>query len=138
MAMMVEISSAMLDRIAAAAATSPAAEVCGLLFGTATRIVAVEPCANVASNPARRFEIDPAALLAAHRRARTGGTPPVGCYHSHPTGIAAPSPRDAADAAPDGGIWLIAAGGTVTAWRAVADGQVHGRFAPLVIDPIPD
>jgi len=134
MAMRVEISSALLDRIVAIAAASPGVEVCGLLVGTADRIDAIEPCANVAADPSRRFEIDPAALLAAHRRGRNGGPVPVGCYHSHPTGRAAPSPRDAADAAPDGGIWLIAAGGRVTAWRAVADGPVHGRFLPLAID----
>jgi len=138
MAMKVEISSAARDRIVAAAAASPEAEICGLLFGEPTRIVAVEGCRNVAADPARRFEIDPAALLAAHRRARAGGMRLIGCYHSHPTGTAAPSPRDAADAAPDGGIWLIAAGGRVTAWRAVVDGPVHGRFAALTIDPQPD
>lgn len=134
MAMRVEISSAALDRIGAAAAASPAVEVCGLLFGSADRIVAAEACGNVAADPARRFEIDPAALLAAHRRARHGGPALVGCYHSHPTGIAEPSLRDAADAAPDGGIWLIAAGGEVTAWRAMAEGPVHGRFTPLAIE----
>jgi len=135
MAMRVKISSALIDRIVAVAAASPEAEVCGLLFGSVDRIDAVEPCINVAPDPARRFEIDPAALLAAHRRARDGAMMPVGCYHSHPGGIAAPSPRDAADAAPDGGIWLIVAGGRVTAWRAVADGPVHGRFVALSIDP---
>ncbi len=135
MAMRVKISSAVIDRIVVAAATSPEAEVCGLLFGSADRIDAVESCINVAPDPARRFEIDPAALLAAHRRARDGGMTPVGCYHSHPGGVAAPSPRDAADAAPDGGIWLIVAGGRVTAWRAMVDGPVHGRFAALSIDP---
>ncbi len=136
MAMRVKISSAVIDRIVAIAAASPEAEVCGLLFGSADRIDAVEPCTNVASDPARRFEIDPAALLAAHRRARDGAMMPVGCYHSHPGGVAAPSLRDAADAAPDGGIWLIVAGGKVTAWRAMMDGPVHGRFAALSIDPL--
>lgn len=135
MAMRVKISSAVIDWIVAAAATSPEVEVCGLLFGSADRIDALEPCTNVAPDPARRFEIDPAALLAAHRRAREGAMMPVGCYHSHPGGVAMPSPRDAADAAPDGGIWLIVAGGTITAWRAMVDGPVHGRFAALSIDP---
>ncbi len=136
MAMGVEISTGALARIVAMAAADPAVEICGLLLGAGARVTAIEPCRNVAGDPARRFEIDPAALFAAHRRARGGGPAPIGCYHSHPTGIAAPSPRDAEAAAPDGGIWLIVAGGRVTAWRAVADGPVHGRFAPLTIAPI--
>ena len=79
------------------------------------------------------IEIDPAALIAAHRAARSGGAAVIGHYHSHPTGLAEPSPRDAADAAPDGSIWLIAGGGQVTAWRAVAAGRRHGRFDPLAL-----
>jgi proteasome lid subunit RPN8/RPN11 len=138
MAMRVEISTGALARIVASAAASPATEICGLLLGTATRVVAIEPCRNVADDPARWFEIDLVALLAAHRRARGGGPALIGCYHSHPNGIAAPSPRDAEAAAPDGGIWLIVAGEQVTAWRAVADGPVYGRFTPLTIVPIPD
>ena len=134
MAMALRISSMILERITAEAIASPDREVCGLLLGTGDRVLEARSCRNVAADPAVRFEIDPAALLAAHRRGRNGGPVPVGCYHSHPTGRAAPSPRDAADAAPDGGIWLIAAGGRVTAWRAVADGPVHGRFLPLTID----
>ncbi len=131
MVMDVAISSDLLARIVTAAGESPDAEVCGLLFGTSDGITSIEPCRNVAADPARRFEIDPAALIAAYRRARAGGPAPVGCYHSHPTGIAAPSPRDAADAAADGALWLIVAGDRVTGWRAVADGAIHGRFEPV-------
>lgn len=127
----VRISRRLLHRIAAETASDPAVEVCGLLLGTGEEVTAVEPCRNVAADPATRFEIDPAALLAAHRRARGGGPAVLGSYHSHPTGRAEPSPRDAADAAPDGAIWLVAAGGAVTAWRAVPDGALHGRFDPV-------
>jgi hypothetical protein len=44
-----------------------------------------------------------------------------------------PSPRDAASAAPDGMLWLIAAGGEVRAWRAVEDGPVEGRFEAVAL-----
>jgi proteasome lid subunit RPN8/RPN11 len=131
------ISSAALQQIRARAAESPEREICGLLFGPPGRIEEARACANVAADPTARFEIDPAALLAAHRAMREGGARLAGCYHSHPGGRAEPSPRDAEAAAPDGMVWLIAAGDTVTAWRAVHDGPVHGRFAPLGLEILP-
>ncbi|MGN6269874.1 MAG: M67 family metallopeptidase [Sphingomonas sp.] len=136
--MRVEISSAALQQIAAAAAASPDREICGLLFGTTDAIDHAEPCANVATDPERAFEIDPGALIAAHKAMRLGGAVLVGCYHSHPDGTAIPSPRDAAAAAPDGWLWLIAAGRDVTAWRAVAAGRIEGRFEPLTLEVAPE
>jgi len=135
--MAVTIASQLLRQIVAAATAAPEREVCGLLLGRPDWIEGVEPCRNVAADPARRFEIDPAALLAAHRRARSGGPGVIGHYHSHPSGVAEPSPRDAADAAPDGALWLIVGGGEARAWRAVADGAVHamlhGRFVSVAL-----
>ncbi len=107
----------------AAAAASPDAEICGLLLGAADRIDAAQACANVAANPARTFEIDPAALFAAHRLARGGGLAVVGHYHSHPSGLAVPSPRDAEQAMGDGALWLILAGGAARLWRSVDRGR---------------
>lgn len=132
-----EISSEALRRIVAHARLSPHFEVCGLLFGDANSITDARRCRNVADDPARRFEIDPAALLAAHRAARGGGPRPIGHYHSHPSGAPVPSPRDAADAFPDGQLWLIVASDEVTAWRAVPRGAVEDRFDPvrLVVSP---
>lgn len=77
---------------------------------------------NVAEDPERRFEIDPAALFAAIRGERAGGPMLVGYYHSHPTGHAEPSETDRAMAAGDGKLWLIVAGETVSAWCARKDG----------------
>ena len=133
----VTMSSEAYAEILARAAADPAHEVCGLLLGTTDTIVELVACANVAADPAIRFEIDPAMLLAAHRAARQGGRAVIGCYHSHPTGRAEPSSRDAADAAPDGGLWLIAAGGALTAWRAVPRGALHGRFDRAALHCVP-
>ena len=116
------ISSELLRRLLAEAEASPNAEVCGLLFGEAGRIDAAEPCPNVAPHPARAFEIDPAALFAAHRRARAGGAAIIGHYHSHPSGSPVPSPRDAAQAMGDSAIWVIVGGGVARAWRSVEAG----------------
>ena len=133
MGAMLEISTDLLRRIMALAAAQPGREVCGLLLGGPERVIGVEPCANVAAKPATTFEIDPVQLIAAHRRARAGGPAIAGCYHSHPRGDATPSERDAEAAPPDGGVWLIVGGGRFAAWRAVADGQLHGRFEPLTM-----
>ena len=125
--MTVRIAIEPLRRIRIEATPSPD-EVCGLLFGTADTIEAVQACRNVASDPRRRFEIDPAALLRAYRAARTGGPALLGCYHSHPGGEAMPSPCDAVAAAADGWLWLIVTSETQNLFRAVPDGAIHGRF----------
>jgi desampylase len=126
--MQVAISSVVLDAIIAEAQLERGREICGLLFGTPGTILDYLPCANVAADPARAFEIDPKALIAAHKAARQGGPVVVGCYHSHPEGPPVPSARDAAAAPPDGSFWLIAAAQGVGLWRAVAHGACNGRF----------
>lgn len=128
--MTVTISSEVLTQLIAAADASPDAEICGLLLGAAGRIEAAQACVNVAINPARTFEIDPRALFAAHRRARSGGLAVVGHYHSHPSGSPVPSPRDAAQAMGDGAVWVILGGGAARAWRSVE----VGAFIEEMID----
>lgn len=120
------ISSPLLDEMLKAAAASPDAEICGLLLGQGTSVEAIRPCANVAADPRDSFEIDPVALIAAHRAARAGGPAPIGHYHSHPGGTATPSARDAA-AAQAGSYWIIIAGDELRCWLAAAD----GRFDPI-------
>ena len=121
------------EEIRALAAASPE-EVCGLLFGTPDRVDAMLVCRNVATDPLTAFEIDPAQLLAAHRSARGAGPRIVGCYHSHPGGDAAPSPRDALSAAANGWLWVIVGGEEARVFRVVEGGAIHGRFeeVPLI------
>lgn len=130
--MAVTISRMLLDQIQAIAAAGRA-EVCGLLLGAAGRIEAIAPAANVAPDPARHFELDPVALIAAHRAAREGGEQIIGHYHSHPSGVAVPSATDAACAAPDGSLWLIVAGDNARLWVARGDGAGGVRFAPATL-----
>ena len=127
---MLEISSTALHHIVAAANADPAREVCGLLFGDDARITRAEPCANVAADPARTFEIDPAAHFAALRAERDGGAKLIGYWHSHPSGDVRPSATDAAMAAADGKLWLIVAGSEIGVWRAGGAGA-HGRFVAV-------
>jgi proteasome lid subunit RPN8/RPN11 len=68
------------------------AEACGLLLGQEGHIMEARACANVAPDPLRHFEIDPAALIAAHRASRAGGLAVLGYFHSHPNGLARPRP----------------------------------------------
>lgn len=137
MAMRVRVSSAIVQQITNAARDSPHVEICGLLFGGTDIITEARPCLNIAQSPARSFEIDPGALIAAHRAMRAGGPRLIGCYHSHPDGIARPSRRDAASAAADSWLWLIATGEVLTCWRAQEGGTVEGRFEPLALEVAP-
>ena len=112
--------------ILAAAAECEPHEACGLLLGTGSHIHTALPAANVHLDPAHHFEIDPAALIAAHKAARSGRPQIVGYFHSHPNGLARPSATDAASAAHDGRIWAIAAAGAVSLWCDAPSG-----FEPL-------
>ncbi|MGF7146626.1 proteasome lid subunit RPN8/RPN11 [Sphingomonas zeicaulis] len=134
MGMRVQISRSLVDELLHAAAASPALEICGLLLGGEGRIDAILPAANVAADPARRFEIDPATLFAAHRAARAGGAQVVGHYHSHPTGLAEPSPRDAEQAV-GGEYWLVLAGGEARLFVATRVGAIAGRFEAVELEP---
>lgn len=108
-------------------------EACGMLFGVGGAVSRWSMAANVAADPYRHFEIDPAALIAALRAEREGGDRVVGYWHSHPGGDVRPSATDAASAAPDGRLWLILAGDEWAMWRAVNAGAVHGRFDPVAL-----
>ncbi|WP_066658552.1 MULTISPECIES: M67 family metallopeptidase [unclassified Sphingomonas] len=120
------ISSCVIELIQQAAAEAAPLEACGLLFGS-DGIERASVATNVSNDPTRRFEIDPAALIAALKAERAGGDRVIGYWHSHPSGDATPSATDAAMAAADGKLWVIVAGDAVTAWRAGANG-LHGRF----------
>ena len=69
----VGIASGLADRLRTLAAASPEREVCGLLFGTIASIDDAILCDNIAVDPSTTFEIDPTALIAAHRAMRDGG-----------------------------------------------------------------
>ncbi|PEQ14760.1 peptidase [Novosphingobium sp. PC22D] len=104
------------------AARAHPAECCGLLLGTGARIDALRPAANVAAEPGRTFEVEPAVLLAAHREARAGGPEVIGYYHSHPTANPAPSATDREHSTGDLRIWAIIAGRQVAFWRDTVNG----------------
>ena len=124
--MTLEVSSAVVAGILDHAADACPRECCGILLGEAGGITAFLPAANVHPQPESHFEIDPQVLIDAHRAARQGGPRVAGYFHSHPNGLAEPSPTDKRDAAHDGSIWAIVAAGGVTVWRDAPEG-----FIPL-------
>ncbi|EIZ78592.1 metal-dependent protease [Novosphingobium sp. Rr 2-17] len=118
------------------AIASGAEECCGLLLGHVLpeggeRIETAVPTANVAPDRRRHFEVDPRALLAAHKAARGGGPQVLGYYHSHPEGPAAPSVTDQEHSTGDCRIWAIIAHGTVAFWRDTGNG--FSALAPNVV-----
>ncbi|MFA6219272.1 MAG: M67 family metallopeptidase [Erythrobacter sp.] len=121
-----DVIQAVIDALLAEAADAHPLECCGLLFGQGDRIDAMRRARNVHPTPHSHFEIDPQALVDAHRSARSGGPQVVGYYHSHPNGWAEPSATDRAMAAGDAMIWAIVAAGRVAFWRSGDAG-----FVPL-------
>ncbi|MFN3864779.1 MAG: Mov34/MPN/PAD-1 family protein [Erythrobacter sp.] len=125
-AMHLEVTSHALAAMRAAAAAADPREACGLMLGEAGRITEARETANVHPAPHTHFEIDPQALIAAHRAARAGGPQVIGYFHSHPCGPAAPSATDRASAAGEGRVWAIIAGDDIRFWKDGKEG-----FTPL-------
>jgi len=120
--MEIEVSREVVLALVADARDAHPRECCGILLGEGARIETFVPTANVHPEPERHFEIDPQALIDAHRAARQGGPQVLGYVHSHPNGLARPSATDAAAASADGRVWVIIANGEVTFWRDGDDG----------------
>jgi proteasome lid subunit RPN8/RPN11 len=115
---------------AAAAAAHPR-EACGILLGQGGRIAEARLAANVHPQPHTHFEIDPQALIDAHRAARAGGPAVAGYFHSHPRGEAVPSATDRACASGDGRIWAILAGNDIRFWQDAEQGFVALSFTMI-------
>lgn len=125
------VTSAVVEVLLAEARAADPHECCGLLFGDANAITALHAAANVHPSPATHFEIDPQALIDAHRAMRSGGPRLAGYYHSHPHGHAEPSSTDRAMAAGDQMVWAIIAQDEVRLWRANADGFSALSYTPI-------
>jgi proteasome lid subunit RPN8/RPN11 len=126
--MSVKLASPAIETMIAAAGAAHPHEACGLLLGDNATITAARTTANVAAQPETHFEIDPAALIAAHRVARAQGARVIGYFHSHPNGRATPSPTDRAMAAHDGRIWAI-----VTLPPRTEPGTISAPFVAITL-----
>lgn len=98
------ISEHLLQRMVAHAVAAYPAECCGLLVGQGEEVQAVEPAHNpYALLRADRFQIDPLDHVRIFEAARRAGQRIIGCYHSHPEGMARPSTIDRRHAQEFGG-----------------------------------
>jgi len=110
------------DRIEQEARAAFPRECCGLIEGRregeVSHALAVHPVRNL-SRDRDRFEIDPAEHFRLLRKLRGTSREILGCYHSHPNGRAALSPRDRENGSSDGFVWLVVAFGgqrSATGW----------------------
>ena len=114
-------------------------EACGLLLGRRNGdevlITEAVASANIADQPARRFEIDPGLRLRLQKAEREGGGEVVGHYHSHPNGAARPSKTDCAKIFETNLVWLIAAvdGGRLAAIAAYLPKSGGGGFDDVAL-----
>ncbi len=111
------MSEHVLQAMQKAAVDAHPQEACGILLGEGAVVTHFEETGNVHPSPHTHFEIDPQALIAAHRADREGGLQLLGYFHSHPKGAAKPSKTDQEQAAGDGKIWAIWGEGELTFWR---------------------
>lgn len=127
----VEVTSAALAAMRAAAAAAHPREACGILLGEGGRITHAVEARNVHPAPETHFEIDPQALIDAHRAARAGRPQVIGYFHSHPHGPPVPSATDRASAAGDGRVWAIIAGGDIAFWKDGEEGFTALSFVRI-------
>ena len=116
------VTQEILEELLVEAEAAHPCECCGILLGEGQSITAIRSAANVHLQPETHFEIDPQALVDAHRAARQGGPQVLGYYHSHPNGLARPSATDEAMATGQKLVWAIIAARRVTFWREAAAG----------------
>lgn len=126
MGMEIELARAALLAMKKHAERCGPAECCGILLGEGGRIDRALAAANIHAQPNTHFEIDPQALIDAHRETRNDGPQVLGYYHSHPSSRAEPSATDCEGAARDGRVWAILGTDGLRLWR-----DANSGFQPL-------
>ncbi|HXJ01783.1 MAG TPA: M67 family metallopeptidase [Micropepsaceae bacterium] len=111
---MLHLDDALAAAMLGAASRAYPAECCGLIEGDDApdgwQARAVHETANLADDPSRHFLIDPQAQFDLLRALRGSARRIIGCFHSHPGGVAEPSATDRANAFESDFLWLIAGG----------------------------
>jgi proteasome lid subunit RPN8/RPN11 len=130
-----------LDAIVRHARRASPEECCGLLIGSDTEIIETVATANVADEPRRRYEIDPADFMAQIWRCRqitaSGGAAlaVVGAYHSHPHSPPEPSPTDVERAFTNFLFLIAGPAGGVGQYAVRAYELIDGNLQPVELVP---
>lgn len=110
-------------------------ECCGILLASDCEPVTVREALRAENaetdQPEQRYSLGHEAHLRAVALEAEGGVEIVGYYHSHPQGTAAPSPRDAEEAAEDVTYLIVGLGAGPAewaAWRREGDHLVRERL----------
>ena len=125
------------DQVVGAANAAFPLECCGLIEGVATEegwhAHAIHQAKNTASDPARHFPVDPQKHFELLRALRGSERRIIGCYHSHPNGLATPSADDRAKAIEQDFVWLIACGEEMGGFDlyGYVSSKPAGGFVPL-------
>lgn len=88
------MSRPLATRLLFEAQKQPDIEVCGFLSAREASPHEIYPVANIAAEPARRFEMDPTGQIRAIRAMRERGENMLAIYHSHPSAPPEPSVED--------------------------------------------
>ncbi len=135
----VRVAAGVVDALIRHAREDAALECCGLLIGTGLDVIEAVPARNIASDPARRFTIEPEDHLNARRAARRRGLDVIGFYHSHPRSAATPSQTDISENSYPDAIHAIVslAGATpvVEMFRLTPTGITRLEIQILRLDP---
>ena len=94
---------ALYEEMLAHVRSNPQIEMCGLLAGRAGKVDRVWPTMNVLNSPTA-YRMDGPEFVAAMIACEFE---PLGIFHSHPAGPAAPSPTDIAEAAYPDSVYII-------------------------------
>ena len=94
------------EKLKSMAQTGYPFEACGILVGEKQggvhHVLSVKETRNVCpKNKRDSFELDLTAFLKEEKAARHAGLDVLGFWHTHPDGIATPSPKDLSDAWPE-------------------------------------
>lgn len=101
------LEHAVMREMIASCQTAYPEEACGLLGGVVGIASSHYGVANVAREPAERFEMDPVGQLQAFRTIEERGEELIAIYHSHPSTAAVPSKADLRQVAYPDAYYLI-------------------------------
>ncbi len=124
----------LVNQILAHAQSSPDAEVCGLLGGHNNVAQHCYPATNKATDPMRRYQMDPKEQIDAMRQMRQTGEELIAIYHSHPNAPAEPSIIDIHEADYPGAAYLIISLNTEGVLQMSAFTIINGAASPLALE----